>query len=462
MIVNTKIIVRQRMLCILLWCCVFSTGSELFAQSNSKIKPKVGVLSFDENNNKSPTFKFIRKIENKKVYLPMLTMIFFEKNSAEIPVRYNTDYGIFNENSFLDPVYATKPPMYAYYQILNVIGTRLNLSKQKVRLLGCTDGKEDVSLAKSRAETIKSYWIKNYGVEASRIEIMAQAQKNGLPPDSTRSRPTNKPDETELIDQENRRVEIYGDWEIVKPIMVTKGDTTTSPPDLFFDYDFGIDTSNILKVELIVQQPHPDGKATDELLLKTYNFTDGFEPEFKWEVNKPENRDRQPKYETDMLITLVVTDKERRRYESEQVAIPVEQKDDTKTKVVGKSEKIVEFDLILFDYGKDNLTASHKKIIDIIKNENTNNELYDFGASVKITGYSDNTGNLVSNQTRSERRAISVSKYFKETLSYLRYFDASRVLELGSGATDLNRDQFGSPESRMYCRTVRIRIDNSN
>lgn len=431
----------------LLWYCPM----RLIAQSP---EPSISVTGIDENGLKRETFRIVRTIQVKRVYLPLLTMVFFDKNSDEIPVRYNTDPNdaeLFSEKAFTDRRYAKSPPISAYYQVLHVIGSRLKASPQKIQIWGSTDGSETTAdLARKRAERVKKFLVDVYKIDEQLIQV--EASPDGLVPPERRSRPTGKTEENALIEAENRRVDIIGEWEIVKPIVVALSDTSVNPPKLIFTLNHALPPDRFASSELTVNQYNPDKGDDDMLVYKTFSVAS---PEFEWDL--VENRNEQPKTNEPLRSRLLAKDVLNREYSSDEQVLEVEQRDYTKRTNVREKDGLTEFDLILFDFAKDSITATHKKIIDIIRRDG----LVNVGTKITVYGYTDNTGDAKRNIERSHHRALSALTYLNEIHLDVNYYDAASVFAIGNGATDLNNDEFRTPESRMYCRTVRIRLESN-
>jgi outer membrane protein OmpA-like peptidoglycan-associated protein len=169
-------------------------------------------IVYRDGNQEKELKKLYIEEKRRKRCVPLLNYIFFDKGSYEIPDRYNkisdTKRLNFNEEKLI-----FTPTLNIYYNILNIIGRRMNDNPSaKITLTGCNDNTDseegNLTLSRRRAEKV-SYYLQNvWKIPSSRIEI----ESRNLPQQYTKS--INR----EGI-EENRRVEISSDNRaILRPI----------------------------------------------------------------------------------------------------------------------------------------------------------------------------------------------------------------------------------------------------
>ena len=103
---------------------------------------------------------------------PLLPFVFFEKSSAEIPLRYAKRGPGFSEaNITSDNV------MDVYHNLLNIVGDRM--AKNPSATLTITgyreplEGETDASLSTQRAEAVKAYLQNTWGISSQRLNVAA-------------------------------------------------------------------------------------------------------------------------------------------------------------------------------------------------------------------------------------------------------------------------------------------------
>ena len=158
-------------------------------------------------------------------YLPLLNYVFYENSQTATPTRYTTlssgQAGSFDENSLeaMDSPSAGDPSesnrsqrqLDVYYNVMNIIADRLEKNPGKnIEVVGSGP---DVAAAASRAENVKNYLIATFGIPADRIS--SRGQKSPENPSGTRRTPK---EDLPLVQEENIRVELLGDEELLKPV----------------------------------------------------------------------------------------------------------------------------------------------------------------------------------------------------------------------------------------------------
>jgi outer membrane protein OmpA-like peptidoglycan-associated protein/Mg-chelatase subunit ChlD len=134
---------------------------------------------------------------------PLLNFVFFESGESEIPVRYITFANQASTDTFDES--SLKDTMEKYYQVLNIIGSRLRTNPEaRIKIVGCNSNRGDEharkDLSQGRAESVRAYLKYIWGIESSRMTLEAR----NLPSVAS----TGSVSEGR---QENQRVEIYSD-----------------------------------------------------------------------------------------------------------------------------------------------------------------------------------------------------------------------------------------------------------
>lgn len=156
---------------------------------------------------------------------PILPYIFFDAASATLPSRYARiaagDRAGFREESL------PRRSLDAYYQLLNIVGHRLDDTPgARITLKGTADGREEKvpgaanNLARARAQAVKEYLVDTWSIDPSRIDVV------------TSDRPTH-PSSTVYEEgwHENRRVEISSTRDdVLRPILHRRFNEYTVTP----------------------------------------------------------------------------------------------------------------------------------------------------------------------------------------------------------------------------------------
>jgi outer membrane protein OmpA-like peptidoglycan-associated protein len=155
--------------------------------------------------------KIIPPMHVVKEVLPLRNSVFFDKGSNEIPSRYHqispSEAANFSEIKMLQtkPTYIegnrSTRQMAVYHHILNIMGDRMRaFPKSTIDLVGSSHN--NPAEGKLLAEKIKSYLIKTFGIDSSRITVTGRAfpiipseQKGGTK-------------ELDLLQEGDRRVDI--------------------------------------------------------------------------------------------------------------------------------------------------------------------------------------------------------------------------------------------------------------
>lgn len=146
-------------------------------------------------------------------YFPIRPFVFFDYNSTAIPQRYNNitaadtaDLIKHAQSEFsADDITNVQQRKYLqgeiYYNILNLVGYRMNHTPSATLTLIGSDPKEQNG--DELAASVKNYLVNTWGIAESRISTKGQIQPNK--PSGTARTPA---EDLPLADEENRRVEI--------------------------------------------------------------------------------------------------------------------------------------------------------------------------------------------------------------------------------------------------------------
>lgn len=378
----------------------------------------------------SLTIEEIRTIDAS----PMLGQIFFAKDSSDLPDQYARlggpgETAAFNEHGFRDT-------LEKYYQVLNIIGKRMaDHPEAAITLTGCNANtgpeKGNRRLSTARAEAVRDYLQKVWGIAPERIRIEAR----NLPKMPSTSR-------LEEGQAENRRVEITSDdpalLDLIKSTyLATRIDAST------------------LTLRPVVDAPHGIGHWTVVAANSKEKLGElaGEGPPAE-EISMPLNTDNLNEMAADGDINVSMKVKDNKGQELAMVAGPV------KVNFIRTSERMAKkqgvrvqekYALILFDFDSDAIDARNREIVNSIVARMK--ELPQ--ATVEIVGHTDNIGKEDYNIKLSERRALAVYKlltaaYGEEPGDHIRH--------KGVGPNEPLYDN-STPEARAFNRTVTITLE---
>lgn len=390
------------------------------------IAASIKAVEVDSANNEKQDFNI--RIEDfvSLNMRPLLTYIFFDKNSSVIPERYKklkpseTDKFKFKNLQDLNA-------LETYYHVLNIIGNRLRENPNtKLTLIGTNSNTEEEKgnkeLSMSRAVAVKDYFVGVWDVNEENIILKAR----NLPDQPSRK---NEPDGAD----ENRRVEIIcEDNSITDPVITIDTMRVLSTSNIRFMPKASAD-AGIKNWKIEVSQEDKDLAQFDG---------DSYPPaKVDWTLSSKNGS--SPKTRGKIEYTLAVEDSLGQKIKTAKKFLPVEQITIERKRSNKQTDKEFEYySLILFDYGKTNLMREHLQVVDFVKNRLTE------GANIYIYGYTDRMGEDKINKRISDQRARTVAKRLKIPNSTYA----------GIGESQLLYDN-GTPEGRFYCRTVTITIE---
>lgn len=401
----------------------------LFTAKSNRLIGDISIYGIDTSGNVSAKPQFISEefISNRNQ--PLLNYVFFDSASYEIPQRYNL-LNSADSKTFKIEALSNKSNIETYYNLLNIIGYRLAINNSaKITIKGCNAhiGSErwNQILSRNRANTVANYLTTVWGIDKSRMEIIAQNLPDNF------SFPSN------LIEkaQENRRVEIYSDnYEILSPIFVADTAIKNTPPIARFIINasaevglkkWGILVNNQTEAGSYQMMERGNGippKQIDVSLEKITNY--GYkENQFYYSLQLTDAQDGDFSTQS-------------KQFEIDKISI------ERKRKEKKGDLEIERFNLILFDFTSDVLNSYNQSIITKVKSKLNSN------SNIRIVGYTDQSGDEKDNQRLSLRRAEAAYKAIGRK-------DA--IVE-GLGESVLLYDN-SYPEGRIYSRTVEIILE---
>jgi len=388
------------------------------------ISAEVNVVSVNEDNSETDVPNFVVEEFVSTQMTPLLNYVFFEENSAELPLRYKSLTTKETSKYQAEKLFESTT-IDVYYNVLNIIGQRLrDNAGSTISLVGSNADagveKGNTTLSKNRSESVKNYLVSSWGIEESRIKI--ESPRN-LP-----EKPSN-PDKPEGA-AENRRVEIRpSSPEITEPVIIA--DTILTATPLFRFKPKAIAEAGLASWSLTVSH---NGNV-----LKQFSGRTSVPSVLDW--NTDENHQNFPKTNDPIRFALDVRDAVGKAAGATG-NIPVEMITVQKKRDQKLDDKIIDrYNLILFDFDKAELSGANTKLVDFIKKKISQD------ATVKITGFSDNVGDDDYNLRLSDARAKTAAKALNIRNAFARGVGESQPL--------FNNDL---PEGRFYNRTVEILV----
>ena len=380
----------------------------------------------------------IEEILVKEIY-PLLTYVFFDSASAEIPKRYKLLRNASQIGNFSDTTIAGGT-LQKYYHLLNIVGFRMTqYPNTKITIQG-HDSKEpgeDPQLSAQRAQVVYDYLTSIWGIDPSRIKML---KHGGYPKE--RSNPKDP-----FGKVENRRVEIRSNhWEIMRPILVEEIRRFHSPDNITFQMKNGIADQLVARREIEIRRQGDPNWHT----MKEIGRTEPNSPEYTWYKNADPSS-IIPSNETPYTAQLVVYSEDGKECRSSEVEIPVTIiTNETKRRERLVDKTIDRYSLVLFVFDSDKAGALNERILKTYVYDDIRS-----GAKIKVTGYTDMVGLEDRNKRLSERRAATVDRGLKRNVS------SSKITSLQTEGVGETQPLYSNdlPEGRFYNRTVQIVID---
>lgn len=344
---------------------------------------------------------------------PLLSYVFFDDGSAAISDRYQ------REGSQPMPYAVPRASRIdAYYALFDTIARRMaERPTETIDVVGCNAAGAEpggIGLSRQRAVAVQTELTRR-GVHPSRIRVYAR----DLPaiPSSMR-----EPDGI----AENRRAEILGSWEILKP--VTKQTTTmkiVTPSTIRFRASVVADDAVAGWTLRAMQGGH---------VVKEFSGLGAPPPALDWQVSDAEAQAID--WARPVSYAIEARDAGGRVARTNEGMLALNRS------AVSRSITVDRCNLILFDFDRADLGPKNMRIVDsYIRPRIASN------STVSITGYTDRVGEAAHNLALSERRANETASVLGVGLANARGLGESPGLYDNS-----------FPEGRFYCRTVSVEV----
>ena len=374
---------------------------------------------------------------------PLRNYVFFNEDSNEIPNRYvlltqdqvkdfkEDQVEIFAPRNLSD---RSKRQMTVYYNVLNILGDRMQKNPSAtISLVGSSNKGNSDGLA--MAESVKTYLVNVFSIDASRIATKGQDKPNI---------PSEQPGATlelVLLREGDRRVSIE-----------------SNSPDLLMEFQSGTD-AQLKPVQIVALQEAPiesyvsfNNKGAGESLSSwSLQLTDeqgkvqSFGPYMEDEVKIPGKSILGSRPEGDYNVKMIGQTKSGKIVEKE-----------TPIHVVlwtpAKTEEGMRYS-ILYEFNKAVAIKMYEKYLtDIVAPK------IPVGAKVMIHGHTDIIGGEAYNLNLSASRANDVKTIIEKALAKAGRNDVK--FEVNGFGEDENKSPFENktPEERFYNRTVIIDI----
>ena len=356
---------------------------------------------------------------------PILPYVFFDEGSPVIAPRYTKITS--GERTTFSEERLPRRSLEAYYQLLNIVGRRLNDNpRARITLKGTSDGREEKvagaanNLARARAQAVKDYFVREWEIDPSRIEVI------------TSSRPTH-PSSTQYEEgvQENRRVEIAaaGD-DILRPILHRRfNEYAVSPTVAEFETGASGDIESwqmrVLAGDRIVHEQEDSGAPPERL---RWSLDAGAAERIGSEIGTSDSLRCE--------LTLVPRDGER---VTQVTSIPA-------TKTLQPYE-VSRLSLIVFDFDRADINVQNRRMVSSFVAGSIAES-----STATITGSTDRLGELDHNRQLSQLRAEAVRDLIKAERPGATI---TRVEGIGPSKLPYDNDL---AEGRYYCRTVAVEV----
>ncbi|MBA3664893.1 MAG: outer membrane beta-barrel protein [Bacteroidetes bacterium] len=374
---------------------------------------------------------------------PIRNYVFFDEGSTHIPTRYvlleKSQVKEFKEEQL--EVFApknltgrSKRQMVAYYNILNILGDRMN-KKPTTTIILAGSSEQGIADGQQMAESVKKYLVTTFGIAPGRITTL------GLDKPRIPSGVEGGTTDLSLLAQGNRRVTIE-----------------TTSPTLLMEFQSGQDAP-LKPVELVgVQEAPIDSYVTfnvsdEKDAIKTWSLqvtdekgvTQNFGPYEEGTLSLPGKTILGTRPEGDYTVKMTGKTKSGK-------TVTKEAKMHMVLWTPPKDEEGVRYSVI-FDYNEAKATTVYEKYLtDIVVPK------IPVGGKVIIHGYTDIIGNADYNKKLSVKRANDVKAIMESALAKAGRTDVT--FELFGFGEDEGLAPFENkfPEERFYNRSVIIDI----
>ncbi|MBU3678127.1 MAG: hypothetical protein FGM32_00780 [Candidatus Kapabacteria bacterium] len=369
-------------------------------------------------------FNYNEEVIHQKV----LPVVFFDRNSAEIPKRYRRIRA--DQRQSFRESFPPRSSLTDYYHVLNIVGSRMQaLPSLKLTITGYRDeGTEcDASVSLRRAESVRSYLHDVWDVDQDRISVLGR----GWPKNRSNSNDS-------LGAEENRRCELLVDGPesdrdaFERPVTSAWSDASSMIPSVRFltgrngEMD---DTERRIEIKL--------GEKVIRLL-----DVDPSAQFVTWDVSQDANAIMSAPASA-LRVSLIRVRTDGRECPCDTMSIPVEADQILKR---GKQHttpnvfRVHSFEAGTFEVDPSNQRYLSVHIVPQLKRQR----------DLQITGHTDVVGMYDHNQAVSERQAQSVAGILQES--------GVRISDEDVSGTGEDRPRYSNrfPEGRFYNRAVEI------
>ncbi len=355
---------------------------------------------------------------------PLLPYIFFDQGSSEITGQHLLTPA---EAATFDVSAIKGDNISVYREALNVLGYRMKEQPDtRITLTGTNNGvgkeRGNRRLSRARAEAVKSYLVKTWGIDPRRIRVVAR----NLPKNPTsRSTPEGQ--------AENRRVEITSrDGRVLAP-------TTRNEIERRYNVA-GIALYPVITAQAGLANWSLTMRHGQNIVMDT-SGTRTVPQRLAWTI-VPEEFEKEPSARS-LAVSVSATDVDGQK-KLARLDIPVKHLTVEKKRTQRIGDKIIARSrLIVFEFDKATLSPQNRKIIEEVRKQMTPD------TKVQIVGYTDRLGDPKHNLELSLRRAEAVRKALGPIIP------DTNVTVKGLGSSVLLFDN-STPEGRFYCRMVEI------
>ncbi|MFA5512842.1 MAG: OmpA family protein, partial [Candidatus Kapaibacterium sp.] len=344
------------------------------------------VRAYDKNGNHKPADKITVEEVQYAEQFPLIPYVFFPEKSDVPDKKTQSLAAQSSETGSFNIEMLTSDAEKINSSTLDIVGTRMQKDKNiAIRIVGTLDGKAEANnkeLAQKRAEFVKNYLVKNYGIAESRIT----AEAGALP-----SKPSSLRDPLGV--EENRRVEIYplnSNSNLFEPIVIQSDRQRLASPDVVEFIPYADSQDSIAGWELEIMQ---SGK-----LIKKYSG-EGVPNPTQWSIMPNDLAANEIPIDYSFKAWTA-----NNKYASENGTLPVEYFSITRKKTEERADRTIsKFSLMLFDFNSPDVSELDQRVI-----LNSIIPEIKFNSTVQIYGYTDLIGDADYNKKLALQRANSV------------------------------------------------------
>lgn len=359
---------------------------------------------------------------------PLLPYIFFDSASSKLRDRYtpNQSPSVFRETNL------PRETLPIYYNLLDIIGSRMNGNPGSVLVVtGTSDGREVSGgrqqeavekLGRERAEVVVNYLKQRWNLSGDRFDLRS-IDKPILASNEQYAEGM----------EENRRVELSSaDPAILGPIVHSRFNeyVATQPT-----HDFSVRVTNRETSKAWALRVHHAGRIVGE---KT--GADAPPATISFYLNQEMTNSLGPVVGvTDTLDAMIRINQQNEQSVTASTRFPL-------TKAVSNYE-VSRLSLIVFDYDRSDISASNREMMQSVISASVRT-----GSTASIVGSTDRLGEMDHNMQLSTARAKAIESFTRTIAPSL---NIGEVRGIGPSALPYDNDL---PEGRFYCRTVTLTI----